>query len=73
MHSEIIYAHKSDFLNCNIPFVIKFIVVSKNDIQILKSTAFTVDRDEIVKRIKDHKIGKRLISEAILDATKLNC
>jgi hypothetical protein len=27
----------------------------------------------ISKRIKDHKIGKRRISEAIMDATKINC
>lgn len=32
-----------------------------------------MDKAEIAKRIKDHKVGKRRISEAILDATKTNC
>ena len=32
-----------------------------------------MDKDLIAKRIQDHKIGKRRISEAILDATKINC
>lgn len=62
-HSEVIYAKKSDFLH----------FINKNDAELLKQQAFTVNKDLIAKRIKDHKIGKRRISEAILDATKINC
>ena len=47
--------------------------INKSDAQLLKQQAFTVDKAQIAKRIKDHKVGKRRISEAILDATKINC
>lgn len=62
-HSEIIYAKKQDFLH----------FINKTDEQLLKDQVFTVDRALIAKRIQDHKVGKRRISEAILDATKFNC
>ena len=39
---------------------------------LLKASAFTVDKHQIAEDIRAHKIGKRLISEAILNATKLN-
>ena len=63
LHSEVIYAKKNDFLH----------FINKSDAQLLKQQAFTVDKAQIAKRIKDHKVGKRRISEAIMDATKINC
>lgn len=38
----------------------------------LRSQAFTVDKDAIAANIKAHEKGKRLISQAILNATKFN-
>jgi hypothetical protein len=38
-----------------------YLVVNKQDIEKLRDQLFTVDRNEIAKRIKDHKIGKRRI------------
>ena len=70
LHSEVIYAKKNDFLH----------FINKTDALNLKQQAFSINREQIAKRIKDHKIGKKRIvinqkilihiqSEAIMDAT----